>query len=332
MPPPPDAPAVAGPAARPTAGPLTVWPRRARRLRDLAADAWARRHPPVILAGLPRSGTTWLAEVLATARGVQYIHEPFNITHRPAARPHYLTYATARHADPAFEAYAREAFSGRVKPVKGSGPRGKAHPAWWPTRLVVKDVHTPLALEWVDRHVSPQVVIATRHPCAVASSWLRLRRQLPKDFHWQDMELHLQPLLAQPALVEGDGPLAPFRDVLRSAETYLERFGAYWGACYHVILRQRAAHPAWTLVPHEALCVDPDGEFRRVFERLHLRWSPATTAHLAASTTTASDRPYVAQRVSAEEPDKWRRELTEVEVEEVRRFVRPYKLGLYEGF
>ena len=39
----------------------------------------------VLIAGLPRSGTTWVGEVLGRTAGAHYLHEPDNHLVRPDA-------------------------------------------------------------------------------------------------------------------------------------------------------------------------------------------------------------------------------------------------------
>ena len=39
----------------------------------------------VLVAGLPRSGTTWVGEVLGRTAGARYLHEPDNHLLRPEA-------------------------------------------------------------------------------------------------------------------------------------------------------------------------------------------------------------------------------------------------------
>ncbi len=298
-----------------------------RSARALPSDLRAARRPPVFVIGLPRSGTTWVASTLARAEGVRYLHEPFNATHIPAARPFYMRYLRAADPAPAFERYSRAAFAGRAD---YNGHHGaKADHAlqrrwWWPSRALVKDVHACLALDWISHHIGPQIVIVLRHPCATAASWARLRERAPTDWNWRSMDPHLGTLLSQPALL--DDHLAPFQEVLESAETYFEKLGAFWGASNYVMLRQQEQHPEWLVVQHEALCLEPEEAFRELFGILGLEWSREAQQRLEHDTTATSNRPYVLKRVSKEEPDKWRTELNQAEADEVLRFARPFGL------
>ncbi|MEM8598302.1 MAG: sulfotransferase [Bacteroidota bacterium] len=299
----------------------------AQSVRALPGDLRAAKQVPILVVGLPRSGTTWLASTLAKADGVRYFHEPFNVTLGPEVRAFHMRYVRAADRDPAFEQHARAAFAGRGVYNGHAAPRD-AHALqqnlWWPSRHLVKDVHACLALDWISHHLRPRIVIALRHPCAMASSWARLRGRFPDDWHWQGSDAHLQVLLAQPALM--DDHLASYRDVMNSAKTYFEKLGAFWGASNYVMLQQHERHPDWIVVQHETLCVEPEQAYRTLFEDLDLRWTQAIRQQLAGDTTVASDRPYALKRVSEQEPGKWRDELTEDQAEQVLRFARPFEL------
>jgi hypothetical protein len=45
----------------------------------------ATREPPILVVGIPRSGTTWLARTIASHPLVRYVHEPDNHHHAPFA-------------------------------------------------------------------------------------------------------------------------------------------------------------------------------------------------------------------------------------------------------
>ncbi len=72
---------------------------------------------PILIAGLPRSGTTWVAEALSRAPGTRYIHEPDNEKFMPAAwllksRLHRYPYLSPADRDESFERLWAAAFAG----------------------------------------------------------------------------------------------------------------------------------------------------------------------------------------------------------------------------
>jgi len=142
----------------------------------------------VFLAGTPRSGTTWLAELLTYGLGWRYIYEPFN-PHSP-----YLARPGHRRRFP--EAYVRflerarrlpyrspedpdEELDAAVAPVLAGHVRhwwlDRFNLAWRPRKRLLKDVHSNLLLPWLRRRFpSMPIIWLVRHPFAVAYSRMRL--------------------------------------------------------------------------------------------------------------------------------------------------------------
>lgn len=294
--------------------------RRAPRL--LATDFLHSRRPPVYVGGLARSGTSWLAKTLSTASGVRYFREPFNYAFQPEATPFHFRHLAADDEDAAFDRFLRAALAGRLDGPKLRQAFWQRHQqyGWWPSRTLVKDVHTLLALARIERLSGARIVVIARHPCAVAESWRRLHQRDPDDHLFGELDAHL-------AILDAQGLLAPLRSAgLAEPATYLEKMGALWGAAHAVVARQLDDHPHWHLVHHEALCAHPADEFRRLFDALHLEWTPQTTDLLARSTRTPSAKPYATSRVSSQEADKWTRRLSSGEADEVMRFAHPFGL------
>jgi len=277
---------------------------------------------PIYIVGLPRTGTTWIASILNTAEGIKYFHEPFNHINVPGAAMHSLKYLRANDDDHAFAWFCRDAFAGRT-----DGPYVRSKLAWryrrfpwWPGRVMVKDVHSFGALEWIHRRISPVTVIVIRHPCAVTASWLRLNYRT----EW------IERFLDQPNLT--DDYLKPFEDLLRKAQGDCEKIGTVWGATYYVMLQQKRMYPDWIVVQHEVLCRDPVGEFRELFRMLDLRWTQKTDELITISTTRHGDKPYDLERISSQEPDKWKKELDPQQIQQVRQFVEPFGVKYYADF
>lgn len=285
---------------------------------------------PILLAGLPRSGSSWTGKILATGGGLRYYREPFNAKWQRFAEPFQFRYLRATDENGEFDRYCRAVFKGRI-----GGPSVERHQwgryvhfTWWPGRLLVKEVHAVLALERIEHLVRPRTVVLVRHPCALASSWMRLLEARPDDPMWKGVDDHLRWLLDQEALV--DEYLAPYVSTIESAQTYLEKVGALWGAVYTVMLKQAERHSDWVVVTHESLSADPERAFRRLFNQLGVRWTYKTSRVLEETTSKHSTSPYETVRVSENEPEKWRTELSEEQVREVLAGAAPFSIGLYD--
>ena len=64
---------------------------------------------PILVAGLPRTGTTWIASVLGATAGTTYFHEPFNYRNVKESAPFTMRYLRSDDDDPKFAAYAKSA-------------------------------------------------------------------------------------------------------------------------------------------------------------------------------------------------------------------------------
>ncbi|NEZ56158.1 sulfotransferase [Adonisia turfae] len=285
--------------------------------------------PPILIVGLPRSGTTWLASVLNTSKNIKLFHEPFNMDHVSEASPHWLKYLRADDNDLAFKHFCQKVFSGKSNhpyikcKLTGHYSRLKKRLSWLPGRVIVKDVHACAALDWIDHNIAPQIVIITRHPCGLASSWLRTFKSSQNNGRGRA----LNRLLAQPKLLEDY--LHPFEDDLRNSDTFFDNIALYWGAIYYILHKQYQTHPNWIFITHEELCRDPIKEYKELFNKLNLEWTSKTDQILATSTVADSGSSYSPMRVSANEPSKWLKQLTPEQIEIIQKKTSLFKLPFY---
>jgi hypothetical protein len=79
-------------------------------------------------------------------------------------------------------------------------------------------------------------------------------------------------------------------------------------------LEAGAARPGWIAAVHDNLCLDPGRGFGQLFGQLELTWSERVDEFL-----TKSNRPgtgFTTDRVSAEEPERWRTRLSPDQIRE----------------
>ncbi len=142
----------------------------------------------VLLAGSGRSGTTWLGQIINHGNVYRDIFEPFHpqrvalVRHWPVMR--YLpTDASAEHEG----SVIKRLLAGHVRSAWTDAYNRKT----FVSQRLIKDIRANLLLGWI-AHNCPDVklLLAMRHPCAVAHSRLKLK--------W---DTHLSELLAQPMLM-----------------------------------------------------------------------------------------------------------------------------------
>lgn len=256
-----------------------------RLAKHLYRDAAGGAERATLIAGVARSGTTWLAEVLASQSSTRVMFEPFNPVKVDAYRSfEYVQYMPPERDDPMLEAFVSDVLTGRLR-----------DPAWVdrmvtvlrPDSRLVKAVRISLMLRWIhDRFPRTPTVLIVRHPCAVAASFARLGWSARPD---------LDSLLRQPELLEDH--LDGLGHLLRGELSPPEEVAVVWAVSHRVALRQCAGSDVLR-VHYEDLVAHPDREIGRVFrgvgreydESVHYRLGrPSRTAKVVAATSNRGE-------------------------------------------
>jgi hypothetical protein len=308
----------------------------------------------VLVVGAPRSGTSWVARVLAATPGAALLNEPDNHEHVPyalrakrrltgriypllAARDEAPAYerlwAAALGADDTPEPLAgvrrrlaarllRSASSAdRLQMIIGAKPAPAALlavPERPPAalRVVVKSVQAQLALEWITARFPVEVVVVLREPLNILSSW--------KALGWIGTEGVLRELGGD-AVAEVERRLELPR---LAAHGPLEEAALLIGLLTAALQDAVRRHPEWHVERHEELCLEPVGRFGALAAALGLDWDDA-----AARLVAELDRPgegYETSRVAGSLGDVWRRRLDDEEAHAARAIFDRLSLSPHE--
>ena len=308
--------------------------------RELAAaDVHLPIMSPILLLGPPRSGSTWVSEVLAAVPNSLRVHEPDSDPHQPfalLAKAGIGRYPIIAAGDDAgrYGALWRAAFQSaergrglRDVPARAllrstdlatrnailfdtpdrrsrlveRGLRLTARPfSPEPADLhVIKSVHSPLAAGFVASLTDARVVVIRRNPLNAVASWLELG-WLPQVLGSGDAE---ERALGDELGAAPPGPDAPIE--ARHAWSY--------SALTRCLDVEAAEHPNWVVVQHEDLCNDPIGRFGDLFSRLGLDFDARIEATLASNDTAAEG--YTTKRVASEQAERWKTRLDARQVE-----------------
>jgi hypothetical protein len=249
--------------------------------------------PTALVAGVARSGTTWLADVLAAGRRARVMFEPFHAQRVEGYRQfEYLQYRRPDTDDPVLLAFAENVLRGRIR-----------HPAWidqnadhlFPRTRVIKDVRICMFLRWLVERFSVE-----------------------RDF---------RSILAQQQLIEDH--LSAHSDWLRELRDRVDMLAAIWSVENLVALRQLRGSNV-PIVFYENLVWHPDRALPVLFPAIGQEFAPATLRGLDRhSDTVFKGSPLY----SGEDPTTaWKRRLTEEQIGRVLDVVERFGLGhLYSG-
>jgi hypothetical protein len=292
----------------------------------------------VIVAGFPRSGTSWLAKCLSFAPGFTYYREPDNFDRVPEAEQRFVNlYLTAEHDDPAYRRMMTRACAGEVATAftmkEDPGPLlallgrpGRALGERFPflffrkRHVLLKLVFANLNLAWLSANFpDARQLCVLRHPCGQFASWKRLG--------WEPRPAAL---LENPRLVADH--LHPFADLIRKATGYWERAGALWAATVYVIHRQTQTAGGRRIVAYEWLCGDPATRYQKLYGLLGMRWTARTARRVRRTNTDGDSRTYSVHRQAAIQVDRWKKTVESDDIAACRRFVEPFGLPYYPDF
>jgi hypothetical protein len=277
----------------------------------LRAAAVAR--PPILVTGVPRSGTTWLARVLATADRVALAgREPMNPRGKQYALAHTLNGWTRLEQTTARQRWAlRTAYRG-INPWLYSryGRRQWTASLPW-TRLVVKDPFAMLSLPAVVSVTGARVVLLYRHPGAVLASYQRMG--------WQPDVDELLPIVEQlrTSGSVGDPSWAAPPDLDLSRPPIA--MGWFWGVLCATALADLSTLPGSIVVSHEEVATGGPAAIARLFGALGLNATRATDLeygeHPGPAQGTGPRRLHNFDRSPTEVANAWRDKLGNGELE-----------------
>lgn len=220
------------------------------------------RRPPVLVTGVPRSGTTWLARRLAGSPGTALTgREPMN------PRGHQYALAGSLQGWTRLSEPTRRQRLALVSAYRGLNPfvySRYGHRQWaapWPgTRIVVKDPFALLSVPAVRSTTGATPVLVYRHPAAVLASYRRMG--------WTAD-------LGEVATALGRAP-EPCPQDLQATPGAEDAWAMaqFWTLLHTRALADLDGVDGAVIVSHEAVATGGDAAMHTLFDRLDLTWKP----------------------------------------------------------
>ena len=214
----------------------------------------------ILVAGAGRSGTTWIAEVLAQSAKLRIIFEPFMLDQLgrfPVTKSLRLVEDQLHWNHQLYIApTAESAHHAEIDQIL----RGKTHNVWCDRdprfrtyrRRLIKTIRANLMLGYIRRNF-PEVamIIVNRDPLQVINSQMFMADSFGWRFDWTP-----EIAMSQPELMRDI--LSPFKDLIVAASTRAERLAHKWCIETLVPLMQLSGDPGVLFVNHDQLRRSPD--------------------------------------------------------------------------
>jgi hypothetical protein len=308
-----------------------------------ATDRPADDKKPILVTGMPRSGTTWVGRMLDASERVGYVNEPFNLSYSPGTFrvpvDHWYIYVTPEN-EHRFLPKLQEALEFRyplareLRRCRGRTDLHHTLKSWRDFRAarglrpLVKEPHAVFSAGWFVERLGSDVVVTVRHPAAVVASWKRL-----------DWSFDFANLLDQPALVSDR--LEPFEAAMRAAlapeQDLVDRVALLWRIIYSLVAEDRERYPKLHVVRQEDLSLHPVDGYASLYEALGLPFTREAAAAVAAS--SSSENPKETQVESPHETwidsranlESWRPRLSADELRRIQEITEEAAARYYPG-
>jgi hypothetical protein len=258
---------------------------------------------PLLVTGLPRSGTSWVGKMLEASNQLVYVNEPLNPQHPPGRSPgvldaevtHRFQYICPDNDQPwtrAFTDTTKLRYHVLAELRRNHGPYDLARMAKYFTsfthgrlqgrRALIDDPFAVLSARWFAERLDADVLVLVREPVSLVGSW----RRLGWKFDFQD--LLGQPLLLRDLL----GGYEPEMQALVGSPDRLAQIALLWRVTYAAVHRLRGVVPRLRVVRYEDLSREPVEQFQLLYEAFGLTWSTGIAERVAAATsgTAGTDR------------------------------------------
>lgn len=305
--------------------------------------------PPILLFGMPRSGTTWIGKIFDSHPDTLYRHEPDSwgrlnfLPHMPsldqagayasdirlffkqlpdlkltkvvASTPIFPKnyYSSLRYQLFRLNVFAVKALAKMAgeKPVP-SWIRGRDIPR---IRVVWKSIESLGRLGIIERALQPCYGIhITRHPCGYVASVLRGESQQRFTSNISASEdLVLLAYCMDTATAREYGLSV---EMLRTLHP-IERLAWRWVLFNAKALEDIAGEPNCMSLRYEDLCRDPVGVAKKLFEFTKLSWNNQTELFVSQSTAKDVGRYYSVVKDPMKAATKWKKELSASDIDRI---------------
>lgn len=282
---------------------------------------------PILVTGAHRSGSTWIGNIISSAKNVYYIQEPFNISIKRTNSPckHWFEHVDGKDKDDQvkFEKYLKSFYSNlsqdyfqKTLKTKSLGEivtilkdiRQKSF-----QRPLIKDPIAVMSAEWIYKTLNCDVVIAIRHPAAFIAS-IKI-----KNWEFDFKNFQEQNRLVQTYLKDFEYEIEEFsinkKDII--AQGIL-----LWNTIYWTIHQYHKKYKDdWIFIRHEDLSVAPILEFEKIFNALQLQMEENNRNWIIETTSSLDKKGF--KRDSRNNIKSWKNRLTKSEIDLIKKETEP---------
>jgi hypothetical protein len=264
---------------------------------------------PVAIHGVPRSGTTWIGEIINSSPNTLYHYQPlFSYAHKDYLTPK----STQGDIDTFFTRLksCNDNFTGQLEQRhKGILPVFQKEQI---THIAYKEVryHNILANLMAQKH-DLKLVTIIRNPLSVINSWLKAPKEFRADLNWN--------------------MLNEWQYATKKNQNKPEEYNGFekWKEASTLFLDLKEAYPDRVhLITYSAYLADPIQETKLLFNFLDLSYTGQTIRFLNESTGQYNVDPYSVYKTQQSD-DAWKQELPNEISEKIQSNLKDTRLEIF---
>lgn len=282
--------------------------------KNIFIDYGANYKNSIFLAGTGRSGTTWLSDIINYKNEYRYIFEPFyNRKVSICNNFIYKQYLKPENRDKKYIVPAQLILTGKIRSCWTDSHNRKIIA----NKRLIKDIRANFLLRWLfENFQGIKIILALRHPCAVANSRIKLK--------WDTC---FEEFLFDEELVKDF--LSPFINEIKKAESDFERQIFLWCVENYVPLKQFKKGDIH-LAFYENFCINPRNEIERLFSFLNIKYDEEVFVKLKIPSSTSREESAINTRLSL--VDNWRKHINREQIQKAVDILRLFELDkIYSG-
>lgn len=301
----------------------------------------------ILVAGNPRSGTTFVGKMLALNKSVQYLDEPFNAEFGMLGVKSYFPYVNQTNPDELSlhnkklvdDFFNRKAEFRKLDPKTSTNKKQYLGRKLFGTKNnyqyknlfynpaiktgIIKDPTASLLSLYMAQEYNIPVLVVIRHPLATMASFKRLN--MIHDIK----HLHLQPDLAKNYLL-------PITKSLNLNKLSPLQHNSYHWLIIHSILADFAKNNKnFKVITHEQISEDPINEFKKLYKEYGLKFTKNVIGKI--QDYTAANNPSAApnnqmhhlKRNSKQTTKEWKNILTKKEIQTIKSITKNFATQYY---
>lgn len=282
----------------------------------------------ILLFGSHRSGTTWLLEILRALPGYKALTEPLSPMEAGQFGFVRRGFIDRRESRPRERSYIQGLVQGRpATPFAwhfSHGNRfGQLSEYLSNRKMIIKFCHANRMMHWIlDGQRRRGAVFLVRHPCAVVASQIVAHERSGREPTDRPIVELIRASGTHPHWIDEQ-----YHALFDSIDSWAGVLAVAWALDQFVpLLDQAEGDYPWILVPYERLVRHGESELQRICEYLDVEPTERMRALLTKPSTSVRDPLHDRWK---KQLSKWRRKLTEEQIEDVFEVVEAFGLDFY---